>query len=427
MRKRVAGIILFFLILYAILNIYSFTGIQQFTGLFEKEIFRNMIHWGWWIIPFFLIFCMILFMSVFYSTQHPVWMSLFYETIGMFMLLFIPNLFFTVFLLLQDLLSSLYNLVDLMLHFSNDSFHFSLRNTPLRFISISGLMMYTIALIIILYGILFGRFNFRIKNVTIPLQIHSSNLDGIRIIQISDLHIGSLWFYQKRFKKVIRMINDLTPDIILFTGDMVNDLALEMNGWKEILGILNARYGKYSILGNHDYGEYYNWDTPEDKSENLRQIIIQQEKMGFQVLANSSVEVDIEGERIGILGVENWGLPPFKQYGDLEKAMSGTNSLPFKILMSHDPSHWDAEVLGKTDIDLTLSGHTHGFQFGIRTRWFTWSPVQYKYPRWEGLHKTGNQYLNVNTGLGYIGFPGRIGIPPEVTCITLETKRTSKD
>jgi len=185
---------------------------------------------------------------------------------------------------------------------------------------------------------------------------------------------------------------------------------------------LRAIHGKFSILGNHDYGEYYPWNNPQEKQENIEKIIKQEKKMGFRVLLNESEIIEKDGEQIAIVGVENWGLPPFKQYGNLQKAISGLPDHCFKILLSHDPSHWDEEVAGKTDINLTLSGHTHGFQFGIRAGRFRWSPIKLKYPRWEGLHRLGDQFLNVNTGLGYIGFPGRIGIPPEIGIIELRKK-----
>jgi predicted MPP superfamily phosphohydrolase len=200
---------------------------------------------------------------------------------------------------------------------------------------------------------------------------------------------------------------------------MVNEFSGELDGWENVIGKLKSEYGKFSVLGNHDYGDYYPWKKAEEKQDNINKIIDREKKMGFRILLNESVSIFKNGQEIKILGVENWGIPPFKQYGRLEEALAGVENSTFKILLTHDPSHWEAEVTSKTNIELTLSGHTHGFQFGLRTRRFRWSPAKWIYPRWEGLHKIGNQLLYVNTGLGYIGFPGRIGMPPEITVITL--------
>ncbi len=296
------------------------------------------------------------------------------------------------------------------------------RNGTFNFISEGAFVLSAIIFLTILYGITFGRFNFRIRRINLSFESLPDVFNGLIILQISDLHTGSLQGLQQKIMKAINLINAEKPDLILFTGDMVNDFAEELDGWEHVLQQLHAKYGKYSILGNHDYGDYYPWNDINEKQENINKIIEQEKRMGFRVLLNESEVIEKKGQKIAIIGVENWGLPPFKQHGNLSKAMSGLTDHCFKILLSHDPSHWDAEVAGKTNINLTLSGHTHGFQFGIRVGRFKWSPVKLMYPRWEGLHRSGNQFLNINTGLGYIGFPGRIGIPPEISVITLKKK-----
>jgi len=187
----------------------------------------------------------------------------------------------------------------------------------------------------------------------------------------------------------------------------------------EILGKLKAKIGKYSILGNHDYGDYHYWDSDEAKERNLDKIKKAHRDLGFHLLLNQSDVLSRDGERIAIMGVENWGKPPFAQYGDLHVASQGTEGIGFKILLSHDPSHWEAEILNNTDIQLTLSGHTHGMQFGIQTEKISWSPIKMKYPQWGGLYESNNQYLYVNRGFGYIGYPGRVGMPPEITVLEL--------
>jgi len=215
------------------------------------------------------------------------------------------------------------------------------------------------------------------------------------------------------------LINEQEPDLIFFTGDLVNNFAEETEDWAPVLKKMNAKMGKYSILGNHDYGDYSEWPSPEAKEKNLEEIKAFHKKMGFQLMLNENKSLKVNDEEIALIGVENWGKPPFPQHGDLDKAMEGVNPDSFKLLMSHDPSHWDAKVLGKTDINLTFSGHTHGMQFGIERIGIKWSPIQYRYPRWGGLYKESKQFLYVNRGFGYIGFPGRIGMPPEITVVEL--------
>lgn len=329
--------------------------------------------------------------------------------VGLLFLIYIPKILFTILFLFQKMIFLLY-------YHNYDLF---VKKAPIDLITGIAWTGSGIAFVIILYGITLGRFRFRIRRISLPFKNLPDAFDGLKLIQVSDLHAGSVSQNRHRYLKAISIINAEKPNLIFFTGDMVNEFSGELSGWENILGQLQATHGKFSVLGNHDYGDYYPWKNSEEKQENLMKIIDQEIKLGFRVLLNESVSISKNGQKIHILGVENWGLSLFRQYGRLDKALAGTNDSTFKILLSHDPSHWEAEVAGKTSIDLTLSGHTHGFQFGIRTRWFKWSPVKYIYPRWEGLHKIGNQFLHINTGLGYIGFPGRIGMPPEITILTL--------
>jgi hypothetical protein len=213
---------------------------------------------------------------------------------------------------------------------------------------------------------------------------------------------------------------------MVFTGDLVNNEATEMEGWMKIFGGLEAPFGKFSILGNHDYGDYFGWGSPEAKQKNFEDLKAAQKELGFRLLMNENAEIVKKGGRIALLGSENWGRPPFRQYGDLKKAAAGVEPSTFKILLTHDPSHWDGEALGFPErISLTLSGHTHGMQFGIEIPGWKWSPVKYRYPRWAGLYQEQDKFLYVNRGFGYLGFPGRVGIWPEVTVITLKKGRMS--
>jgi hypothetical protein len=265
-----------------------------------------------------------------------------------------------------------------------------------------------------------GRFNFRITNEKLSFPNLPEAFNGFKVVHISDIHIGSFLGHENQVKKAIELVNEQNPDIILFTGDLVNNFAEELSGWIPILSDLRAKYGKFSILGNHDYGDYFEWPNKAEKEQNLTNLKQAHKELGFKLLLNESMQIELNNSKIGLIGVENWGLPPFPQYGNLKVAMNGSSELPFNILMSHDPSHWDAEVIDKTNIDLTLSGHTHGMQFGIEIGNVKWSPVKYKYPRWGGLYKENKQYLYVNRGFGYIGFPGRVGMPPEITVIELK-------
>lgn len=271
----------------------------------------------------------------------------------------------------------------------------------------------------VLYGITKGKYNYRIIHERIRFTNLPKSFKGLKIIHISDMHLGSFKRNFGQIAKAVEMINEQKPDLIFFTGDLVNNFAEETDGWAPVLDKLEAKLGKYSVLGNHDYGDYSEWNSLEEKNKNLSAIKKFHKKIGFRLLLNESETLTIDNEEIALIGVENWGNPPFPQHGDLKKASTKVNPKSLKILLSHDPSHWDAEVLANTDINITFSGHTHGMQFGIERAGIKWSPIQYKYPRWGGLYRESNQYLYVNRGFGFHGFPGRIGMPPEITVVEL--------
>ena len=354
---------------------------------------------------------MMVLRKYFYKPQKPASASIMFAFAGIFFLIYIPKILYSFLFLFQKSICWLY---------FHDSDLF-LQKCPFDLITTISLSGSGIVFMLILYAITLGRFRFRIRRINLSFKNLPDAFDGLKLIQFSDLHAGSVSGNQHKYLTAVSMINKEKPDIIFFTGDIVNEFAGELNGWEDILSQLDATYGKFSILGNHDYGDYYPWKTQEEKKNNLRNIIDREIKMGFRVLLNESISLSKDGQEIRILGVESWGIPPFQQYGKIEKAMTGVENSAFKILLTHDPSHWEAEIAGKTNIDLTLSGHTHGFQFGIRTRRFRWSPIKWISKRWGGLYNSGNQFLHVNTGLGYIGFPGRIGMPPEITVISLHS------
>jgi predicted MPP superfamily phosphohydrolase len=240
------------------------------------------------------------------------------------------------------------------------------------------------------------------------------------VVHISDIHSGS-FTDKKAVERGVDMILNETPDLILFTGDLVNNKAEEMDQYADLFARLRAPLGVYSTLGNHDYGDYVEWSSPDEKRRNLERLKEIQETMGWRLLMNEHVVLERNGEQISLIGIENWSAKArFPKYGDLKKAYAGAEQYPFKILMSHDPSHWDAQVREEfRDIDLMLAGHTHGMQFGVEIPGFRWSPVQYVYRRWAGLYEQENQKLYVNRGYGFIGYPGRVGILPEITVLEL--------
>jgi predicted MPP superfamily phosphohydrolase len=300
--------------------------------------------------------------------------------------------------------------------------HFPARR---KFISQIALGIAAIPFSSILYGMYKGKYNFKVLKYTLHFEDLPEAFDGYRLTQISDIHSGS-FDNIKKVEYAIDLINEQQSDVILFTGDMVNNKATELEPYVPIFSKLKAKDGLYSVLGNHDYGDYVKWSSDEAKAQNLEDLKSLQNKIGFDMLLNENRFIEKDGERIAIVGVENWGKGGFKKAGDLKKAASKVEKEDFKILMSHDPSHWDAQVVNDDyHYHLTLSGHTHGMQFGIEIPgWFKWSPVKWRYKRWAGIYEELGQYINVNRGFGYLAFPGRVGIWPEITVI--ELKKGSK-
>jgi len=276
----------------------------------------------------------------------------------------------------------------------------------------------------IIYGVFVGKYNFKVREETIAFKDLPAGFDGLKVLQISDLHVGS-WDNKEAIEKGIEMINAQEYDILLFTGDFVNTLATEADPWIEALQkIKTPKYGKFAVLGNHDYGEYVKWDTEAAKEANFIAIKNNIEKSGFKLLLNENVVLKNNNDSIYLLGVENWGLN-FKKAGDLKKTSENVPTDAFKIVMTHDPSHWDAEIVNhQQKYQLTLSGHTHGMQFGFDIpSVLEWSPAEYIYPEWGGLYNKGHQYIYVNRGFGFHAYSGRVGIWPEITVLELKKSK----
>ncbi|WP_236652881.1 metallophosphoesterase [Chitinophaga vietnamensis] len=271
-----------------------------------------------------------------------------------------------------------------------------------------------------------NKYNYRVHKIKLALKNLPASFKGMRIVQISDIHSGS-FANREAVIKGVQLINDQRADLILFTGDLVNDRASEMEPWMDVFRQVKAPMGVYSTLGNHDYGDYYPWPdkTPNGYSalqhQNLERLKQVHGELGWKLMMNENAVLEKGGEQIALLGVENWSaMSRFPRHGDLKRAYEGIEHIPFKILMSHDPTHWDAQVRTDfPDIALTLAGHTHGMQFGIEIPGLKWSPAQYIYKEWAGLYKEGDQHLYVNRGFGFLGYPGRVGVLPEITVIDL--------
>ena len=302
---------------------------------------------------------------------------------------------------------------------SGNTTEFSLP-TRRRFLSTLALGIAAVPFGALLYGMYKGKYNFKVLRYTMEFDDLPDAFDGYSITQISDIHSGS-FDDREKIKYGVDLINEQKSDIICFTGDMVNNKTSEMEPWADLFATLNAPDGVYSILGNHDYGDYVQWESPAAKARNLEALKQLQRKMGFDLLLNEHRLLRKGDDQLALIGVENWG-KGFKTAGDLKKAINGLDENQFRILLSHDPTHWQEEVIAHQDhFHLTLSGHTHGMQFGIEIPGIIkWSPVKWRYKYWAGVYEELGQYINVNRGFGFIGYPGRVGIWPEITVITLK-------
>lgn len=289
------------------------------------------------------------------------------------------------------------------------------------FIVKAGLVAAAVPLTSLTWGIASGAYDYQVRRKTLVLPNLPAAFDGITLGQISDIHSGS-FYNRKAVKGGVEMLLAQKPDLIFFTGDLVNDMATEMRDYQDIFSKVKAPLGVFSSLGNHDYGDYhFGAGSSPAKVKNLQDVIKTHQVMGWDLLMNENRRLKVGGEEIGILGIENWGMGRFPKYGKMELAVKNTDDLPVKLLLSHDPSHWRAEVLPKyPQIDAMFSGHTHGMQFGVRTESYQWSPIEYIYKEWAGLYKEQHQQLYVNVGYGFLGYPGRVGILPEITIFTLK-------
>lgn len=341
---------------------------------------------------------------------------------GIFLAVFIPKLILIIFMFGEDI-GRFFVGIFMKVAGSNEASFMASRR---KFVSTIALGIAAIPFASLIYGMVQGKYNYKVLKYALEFDDLPDEFDGFTLTQISDIHSGSFDNHNK-VEYAVNLINEQQGDVILFTGDLVNNVASEMDDWKQLFSTLKAPQGVYSVLGNHDYGDYVNWESANEKALNLEKLKLLQKEMGWDLLLNENRYLEKNGQRIALVGVENWGLNGFKQIGDLDKACKGISENDFKILMSHDPSHWQAKV--KEDprhFHLTLSGHTHGMQFGIEIPGIIkWSPIKYRYKNWAGIYEEFGRYINVNRGFGFLGYPGRVGIWPEITVIQLKKKQNT--
>lgn len=399
-----------FLIVFLIADYYAFQA-------FKTVVKNNWIQILYWVIT---VLIMGNFVFQFYGFSRRNGFSHAHSyAIGLFIAMLVPKILLLLGMFVEDVFrvpQAIYR------YFSGEEIakgdYFASRR---QFISKVALGLAAIPLASIIYGIYKGKYNFKVLKYTLHFEDLPDAFDGYKLTQISDIHSGSFDNMDK-VKYAIDLVNEQGSDVILFTGDMVNNKAEELLPYKDVFNKLKAKDGLYSILGNHDYGDYAYWESEEAKHQNLEDLKALQKEIGFNLLLNESTYLEKDGERIALVGVENWGTGGFKTAGDLHKAAEKIDKNDFKILMSHDPSHWEKKVIDDDyHYHLTLSGHTHGMQFGIEIPgWFKWSPAKWRYKYWAGIYQEMGQYINVNRGFGYLAFPGRIGIWPEITVIELK-------
>ena len=400
------------IVVFLLIEIYAF------------QAFKTASKNGWFTKSYIIINSLV-FINLFYRIFNVYLKDLDYSD-QYYNFLSIPfALFFTLFCFKLILISFLFFEDILRLIVSTYKFFFSSTESFLidrrGFLSKIALLIASIPIPFVLHGIFKGRYNYRVYNYDLNFEDLPKEFDGYQITHISDIHSGSLNNI-KSVEYAVELINEQNSDLILFTGDIVNNRADELDVWKNTLSKIEANDGKYSVLGNHDYGDYVNWKFEHEKKDNFENLLKIQNEMGFNLLMNENINIKRNQQSISLIGVENWGKGRFKKKGDIDTACNGLNENDFKIVMSHDPSHWD-EILKnhKTHFHLTLSGHTHGMQFGIEIPgWIKWSPAKWAYKHWAGLYNENKQFLNVNRGFGVLGFPGRVGIPPEISVITLK-------
>jgi predicted MPP superfamily phosphohydrolase len=396
-----------FIALVLLIDFYAFQSVRALT--------RNRWYYlGYWVVSLGVLANFIYQLTTFDNSKGLT--SVVMLAFGLLVLSVVPKVFVLIVMLGEDIVRLVRGLFSWL--GSNEGPHVVGRR---EFVSKVALGIAALPFLSILHGLVRGKYNYKVIEHTLAFEDLPEAFDGFRITHISDLHSGSFDNADK-ISYGVDLINEQASDVILFTGDIVNNRAAEMDPWIDTFKRLSAPQGKYAVLGNHDYAEYVRWDSDEEKAVEFEKVKGIHPRIGFNLLLNDSVYLEKGKDKIALVGVENWGTR-FKKAGDLKKATEKITADDFKILMSHDPTHWDSEVRSNPDnFHLTLSGHTHGMQFGIEIPGIRWSPVQYIYKQWAGIYEHAGRFINVNRGFGFLAFPGRVGIWPEITVITLKKK-----
>ena len=426
MRPNLLSVVIGIFIVIAVMlliELYAFKSIAVSLDN-AAALTRKLVIWGYWLLTAGVFTLSILAMVNFreWRSDHP---TLLMVSMAAFMVIGAPKLVLASFHLIDDLRLAVQwigaKLMSPGVAGGSDLADSGSKISRSTFITQVGYVGAGLTFASFLYGVTLGKYKFRVIDHNVPLAKLPLGFAGWKVVQISDAHLGSFLDDREPIEKSIELINSLDPDLILFTGDLVNVEASEAEPWIDVFSKLKARHGKFSILGNHDYADYGAMSEEQREASRKRIVEIHRE-MGFDLLLNENRILEANGDRLAVVGVENWG-KGFKQKGDLPKALRGTENLDCRILLSHDPTHWEEQVLGKEQgIQLTLSGHTHGMQMGIEIPaiGLKFSPARLRYRRWGGLYTEGNQHLHVNRGFGFIGFPGRVGMPPEITLLNLQ-------
>ena len=415
------GFFIFLVFVFISLDIYAYYGMK---GIFSQGRYTRLFALSYFAISAFGYFCIAYLYTFISNGISGTRTELFNFTSGFLLTLFITKLVFSAFLITQDGGRALVGLFQYIKSLFGDDDSISQTFIPERrsFITTVGAIVAAIPFFGMLYGITKGKYQYTVEKITLTFRDLPPAFDGFKLVQISDIHAGSFDNKDKVLAGILK-INELEPDIVCFTGDLVNSEKEEIDPYVDIFGQIEAKYGKYAILGNHDYYGNYDKNDPKAIKTYHDDFGKRYKEMGFDLLKNESRAIEKDGGSIHLLGVENWGAGRFFQkYGDIDKAATNVPNDAFHIMLSHDPTHWDEKILKhERHVHLTLSGHTHGFQFGFQLPGYAWSPAKYRYKRWLGLYEEAEKFLYVNRGFGFLGFPGRIGMWPEITLIELRS------
>ena len=407
------------LIILILIDVYIFQAIKTVTQNLVPTA-RKIIHIGFWSVTLISLLSILIYQIVGRESLPPSFRTVFFSLV---VVVYFSKIFGVLVLMIDDVVRfGQWAWAQIKGSSTNAQAHMAGADATIsrsEFMAKTALLTAAVPAVTMGYGIISGAHDYRIRRLKVVLPKLPAAFDGLRIAQLSDIHSGS-FFNKTAVEGGIDMLLQEKPDLVFFTGDLVNNETAEVKEYIDIFGKVKAPLGVFSTTGNHDYGDYRGWSSQAARQQNFRDLIEAHRLMGWNLLMNEHRFLQEGSDKIAIIGVENWGAGRFSKYGQLDKAYSGSEEAPVKLLLSHDPSHWDAQVRpGYADIDVTFSGHTHGFQFGVELGNFKWSPSQYIYKQWAGLYQEAHQYLYVNRGYGFIGFPGRVGILPEITILEL--------